>query len=33
LTEHVVRFSGCNILVGGTEWRPTSEDESARVAA
>jgi len=33
LTEHVVRFSDCNILVGGTEWCPTTEEGTARVAA
>ena len=33
LTEHLVRFSGCNVLVGGTEWRPTAQSESARAAA
>ncbi len=33
LTEHLVRFSGCNVLVGGTEWRPTAQEKIARVAA
>jgi nucleotide-binding universal stress UspA family protein len=33
LTEHVIRFSGSNVLVGGTEWRPTTEDDSVRAAA
>jgi nucleotide-binding universal stress UspA family protein len=33
LTEHLVRFSGCNVLVGGSEWRPTAQEETARAAA
>ncbi|MDP6943680.1 MAG: universal stress protein, partial [Myxococcota bacterium] len=33
LTEHLIRSADCNVLVGGSEWRPTAQDEVARAAA